>query len=1125
MPVVSAGFGPTVAADESTASAEAVQPDLTTETNELVDPATAFATILMPNFGTTVNVNAQYGATPMTASADLVDPQFNIGDSHSASPFEASAILPDPLIIAGGVVVVNPLIALDATLVMPGIAKTLGALVKAQPLYARAEFTIPPAYFLLTDDLWYSRLYNQHAVPYNERSSTGASTALAFLKFFDDVTTSLGGATNNTNRLTNDIPFSFVINSPGTADTPTYANSKNIFLNISPEPALNIGTFDEYARKSATFKNVEFEWEGQTVIPRGKPHHIEFSIKTTKSNQVLMRGEGRTTSTPTGFQLSSIGLIDGKLYSMNHIIPGTQADKGWPGLSHPDFFPFLNAPTQLANGSNVSLLTGRKNIADGQWHHVVIQSGFTDNRTQIWIDGQLDIQSFSHLAQRTTIFGYNSDNARYQSDFETSGLSYDPGTFLSERDVQLNYYSYIKYEPIKPDVFLAGPATMGQNVKARGNRGRLLYLYFEPQNIFDVNRNSDLLDRPRGILSLSTDDYIDQPPQVWFDYDVFPVDITGRYLSEMLKESSYGGLENRLRGLSAADAKTISQGATLTAGGRRVWVNARGSFKDPITDAPRYIDLVNDLNLDDFDVIAFANYPDQSGELDKVARDEFVDSYFNVREKVIYENFVKSVREAVDTGISLLVTNPQLAVDLGIIDRYEPVPTLDDLVLGISPIPTGDTYTPTRIEGGDNDARFNVGGQSFWHDTWKNNKHRVLNTIPGLTSDPSAIIVQNGLYNPDGTLDFQAVNRYFERIEWRENGLAVGDEFLINGELNPGDSVGLYYGIPAANVKAGTIVTTYASQFRRGDVLVANPFANYATSIALRPGDILNGKSVRGKIFVSLVDVSAFGQEEYAYAELLTDFWIDFALAGGRITESQANELKASTENYDRRLENNDITQEEYDNIVAYWTLNGKNLLISATKGVGGELDQSVDFLSADDLQKSPRGKSRKTVVSTANRRSVSFGVGAPWSSVRVAAQYPIVGVWAPNLNTRGLLWLSERREVSGIEIGQPAALASAQMVMPTVVADKNTVYTAQAMLANAKITESGAKDEVRFAPLPMEALATINPYVIRYVASPMIANAQLRDNARITTAALDDVILYIDHVDPILYVREDIVR
>jgi hypothetical protein len=58
-----------------------------------------------------------------------------------------------------------------------------------------------------------------------------------------------------------------------------------------------------------------------------------------------------------------------------------------------------------------------------------------------------------------------------------------------------------------------------------------------------------------------------------------------------------------------------------------------------------------------------------------------------------------------------------------------------------------------------------------------------------------------------------------------------------------------------------------------------------------------------------------------------------------------------------------------------------------------------------------------------------------------------------------------------------------------------------------------------------MTASALINPKLTLILAEAMTASAQFKENIGAIVTQVDEVILYINHVDPILYLREDVVK
>ena len=1103
MPTFEVGTGPTILADPMTASAEQLDPSISAAFLE------AFAEFLMPNFGATVVIDVNYGHTAATADALFHDPQFNIGDEHSADHMNASAEMLDPVIITPGNFRAPVLIAQDATLVDPGIVTIQGAQVFAEPAIANSFFPLPPAYLQLTDDQWYVRLFAQHAeqniepafVTGSLPNTSTTQVAKTVLKFFDDVTSSI---TVGNGYLENDLEEK-IFKDPGSTDTSKTKIYPTIAANLTPTPALYEGYFDDFGRKAVRVENIEFAMP-ENIYKSKLPFSLEFSIKTTKANQIIAQGKW-ASFTSFQKQTTGFGLYDGKLYLMN-----SSTSSGVPG----NRTPHPANPDMAGN----PFMIGRKNIADGQWHHIIVQIGYTDNRIQFWVDGQLDRQQIGGGQQfaRLYIMGSNNGITAYQSDFETSAWSYDKQAFISEQDVDLNYIGYLKYEPIKAEPMKA-TITMTANNLATGNRGRAIVFYFWPENTDGIiARNPLEITNPGGPTFdpvVSTDDYFRQPPQQWYDWDLYPVDVTGRYVSELVKPEAYG-VEN---------IKIQEPSFTILTGREdpakyAYKVNTRGYFTDPVTDARRYIDVFNDIDLSQFDAIFFKNYPEESIERDAYTREDFADEYFNLRERELFDKFIQSLRKASDSGISLFVTNHQLAVDLGIVDRVEDVTNIHE-----GDFTSTDPYVAARIAPNGGIIPRTSGDYLDLH---KNNKHKVINTLPNLTNEAGYIWKDWFYFENDDTVDFGGPNRPYTKIEYRPNGLQVGDEFIISDErLRASYSKAA----PIANVKAGKVITTFADQIYQNNTLVDNPFRNYATTIAVEPGTILNGKPTVGKIFVAFTE--GFDREdkdytrEYFGVDLIQDEFINRAYQDGEISLAKRDELLASPDNLDRRLEaaiiagNQTLINEI--NKLKYWTSNGDYILTQKTL---------LDDPTGSGVQQDGLGKGvRKGRVNRVNKKGAlstqSVSSSLQWFALTYAYQFERAQFAAASMLTRGIRWLSDKIVDDGLVNRVEAMNATiAELPMPLVVADNDMTVYAQAMLSNATIVtaEGYALQDVEVTTLPLFAEADFGAFVKNIYADVFNASSLIKD-PRISGIEEDEIVVYIIHVDPILYLREDIIK
>jgi hypothetical protein len=1117
-------------ASSLTASATQTMPDFSRTVEYPHEHAEAFG-VLTTAYPYVV-MNAIINASAMTQTATLEMPGGSFSGMTTSSHMSASATMVMPAFrLDDGFNVSGNVLTASAEIVQPSTESQLLGIVFAQPMIAkRSDIVTPPAYINLSSDKWWSRLYAQHGVRHGERWKTdnlpgeGSSSAYAFFKLFNDVSTDQVWPTNNVApKLANQAIWAMVQDYPPSASTDaynvTYATMyQPTFSKV--EPRLVTGTFDPYGRKAVKFQNVQYSVpENASVADR--PYSLEFSIKTTKSNQILATGNWYSWLY-YGSTVGSIGLKDGKLFG------GV-----WTGASTT---PFPGYSTSLRN----DILYGRKRIDDGQWHHIVIQWGF-DDRVQYWIDGQLDIQTIGGGAgpkMRPYKFGYNSDDVNLYSDFETSAWSYDAAMFVGYRDLLLNAYAYIDYDPIKPEPFYASMLATPDN-KARGNRGRALMLYWWP-TAFGTNgyagvgytgvpwqfpRGGHTYDQ--GVAGLwdydtgfqfSTWDFKQDHPQRWYDWDIFPVDISGRYVSEVVKPEAYGGEKNIKEIVyTGDDTYPLS-----TPDWRRGKENIRGTFRDPITDAPRYIDILNDIDLSQFDMIIFRNYPNQSREQDSFSKSEIYDSYFGGQERELYEKFLVSLRSAVDTGISLFINDYQLAIDFGIIDRVEPVPLLIDDI-GLASDPHAPTVVPTSAE----NLPVTPGTYFRWDDTFYNHKHRIINSFEGITDTKKiAFYAEHALHQNDGLRKFEGTDRQFDAVVHRPNGFQIGDEMLIPG-MRKSKSLGrgsLWQGVPLSAVKAGTAISTFSQNYWRGNDSVPNPYRNYATFIAVKPGDSVNGRQIGGKVIVSLVE-HPMDMDNYAAVDLNTDYWINLAYNEGLITLNQKNVLLADPRNRNR-IRELDGNQAKFERD-SYWTHDDTYIrtgyrTIRPSENVPG--DQYIGGAQKDQNAPATNAALQQLL---ATFQSIAGWSNAPWFMPTFSYDMDTITVFTPTLTHLGVTWLSDRTFVTGLKVPQEnSAKSTAELLHPTVSVQKFKVNNVQAMLANARITETGVQGPDTIVPaLPFEIYGVMTSPVTLIKADPMEVAAVLKTNISIFTTSSDEIVLYLNHVDPILYLREEIIK
>jgi hypothetical protein len=973
----------------------------------------------------------------------------------------------------------------SATMVQPTTTLQLLGAVSASPMTASTDIINPPAYVNLFADKWYDLLYTQHSRPHGVRTLNGGNGE-SILKLFADVSVNKTiGSTVNNNLTTTIVSDGVVV-----ANEQPVMSVSGEFVSSNP-PLISTGYFDNLSRKAVRFNNITIGTENSEV--NEYEFTFEMSIKTTKADQIIAFGRGGAfygNQRRAGY----LGLTDGKLFVFN-----TQTIGRAPILHY----------KELGSAQEYVPL-GNKNIADGQWHHIIVQNGFGDGRTQYWIDGELDLQTFNiSRIDAFSFLGHSTDVATYASDFFTSAWSLDSHRFISEQEVDNHYFAYTNFEPVRAQPMVAS-LTAPNGATGKGNRKRALMLYFWPTS---PGQNTNLM-TSRFVDNtfdnqLETRDFINQPPQQYYGWDVFPVDITGNFVSDLVKEEAYGGARNIvLQNDSIADTSPVFRPQPMFK------VNRKGYFRNTLTDTARYINLTEDIDLSQFDAIFFKNYPDESIELDSYARNEIVDAYFNLRETVIFGNFLKSLRAAIDTGISLMVTNPQLAIDLKIVDRVDRVPNLTDTGFYYS-----DPYTPTIVP-----ASYEVGTATLtanlWNDTFKNNRIRLINTYPGITDQKCINYVRGAKWNNDDSITYGNPDRVFHGYEIKSNGLSVGDEWYIDtytaNEGYPDVILSEYLATPIANVKAGTPITAFANQYRQGLNLVDNPYKNYVTSIAIKPGDVLDGKQVAGKIWVNFTDLINL-EKEYIGIDAIHPDFINLAYTEGTITLAQRNAFLA-----DPDIQTSPVGELTANtaNKGAFWQSNGEFLL---TQGNILENRDGVSDFSGESLRKGTTRKTNRAGLTSAS--SSSFG--GQFFTFTYAREYAQLVFERLSMNTRGFRWISDRTDSVQQTQAHTATIANATMVQPVVIPGKQVTVVAQAMLSNAeKVSAVGFAGANRIViTLPLEASARITEPSKVVIAAPMTSSVLFSPNYAINTTATDQVVLYVLHEDPILYLREDIIK
>ena len=1095
---VATGTGAIVNSEALTASAESpffIAPS--------IYAATANTLFQQPNFEAIKNTDNL--ADPMTAEAQGENPGWDIGENNQVLHMDASAEMGDARALIPGFWNASPTIA-NASMVEPALSTTLGALVKPQSLNAKAAFILPPAYYLISDDAWYQRLLD---VDYQSAAFGGKIT---FFNTSDNIY--LDGGYDGWEAEANRNPL-----------------QSNYGYNLydSPLPVASAGYFDPTNRKALNLRNIALIYTGRETYSQGWT--MEAMIQTTKKNQFITAGYylGDTSSSVSRSKRTAFRLNNGKI-ALTNVKDSTLG--------------------QYTSADSIAW-TGFKDIADGNWHHVILQYRDDDNRVQVWIDGELDIQRYGSIAYIPNQIGFNSNDANAYSDFNISGVAINKESFVLERETYVNYLAAFGITPIEATPAQASMA-FGTETRGKGNRARALMLYFWPtfnaQRGYYVGQYNDPF-APVGINTSKGHDvgaepfdydtfyglttYLTNKTQTFFDWDVFPLPVKQFYSGD-----TYRGDKNPLLN----DSVLIGSGPNGT------------TYIDPVTDNYRYVNLMEDVyELDQYDAIFFRNYPDQSKEQDEMGLNSKteVDQYFNIQEKTLFAEFLDNLREAIDTyGISLFVTNPQLAKDLGIIANATEVPLLRDqgnFYAGEysdnrAPVVTG----RAAVDGTPTDPVNEQG--AMWYDTWFNDRHRVINQLEYLTDDNAFIWTDYAFYQNSDVFEYGGPDRLYKRYENRPNGLQIDDEFVFADSGNPRFRLS-YQAVKPEDILAGIPITALSKKIWNQNfdsyVQVDNPYKDYVTTIALPVGTNLKGKLTSGKIFVSFSEnvansfTSANPQFDTSFVEyheydMASKYWVDIAYNAKIITDAQKAQYLAGTAQqpplYD---DNNPIKQ--------YWSLSGDNI-ISRVEPVTQNLKGFVGGDISDLLQNPLKVRTRSGLQSiNAGERLRDalgrFASGGGSSSVTggnlqtfkiiTGRTYDTGTVFIPSINTRALWWLSDKVRLTGKVVGAPAMKATASMPDPLVEADHPNTFIAGAMIATATIAETSVKGpDINVLALPMYTSATITGVGGKNILAGTGASATAGIvSAFAITQGPEQVIVYLHHVDPILYLRKEIIR
>ena len=806
--------------------------------------------------------------------------------------------------------------------------------------------------------------------------------------------------------------------------------------------AINRLGVDGIFRGSPTFGN--FGPEGRRVVTFdgvddyiGMPDsdfytnriRFEFVFRTDKATQIIARGNdykfGMFGGTTTPTNQTGLEMIDGKL----RIIPTTG----------PAF-------------------TGRTRLDDNVYHHVSVT--VNQSITSVYIDGVLEFRRFNSFSLFTVpdsigggpsfvdgaFIGTDDPSLYFRGDIMEFVV--DLGNPISERELVHNYYAVFGIVPIAVPAATA-TATM-PDAKGKGNQPRALALF----------------------SSTSTDTDLSLP------------NYTDRY--------NWAGLRTRgvvSGGGGMINLNDINPSGTFDMAGYKVFPKSiiadefnvgdyTYDYYDQVTGEQEFINLVEDIDLSDYDLVFFINLPASEARVN--ANDFELVPAFDGRFQGMFDRMMDSLADAQRLyGFSIWAPQPEVALGLGIISDF-------------------DAHSMLRGEPGGPVTPFGKPGTGDF-DTRALNKQRLVSTVDGLT-DFGGWILEDYIFGfgPTNGANYQPPNEAWNYVE-RPNGLLIGDSIFYPQDFYDASGSASWFSghnqrrtvisVPQNSVLAGTVVTREVATYYDFNTLTDNPWMNNAVSIIVKPGDNMKGKPVGGKIYVNFMD-SIDGQTPLFKQQLVPP--------NGQIPLQSQWETPEM-----REWEYSSSRVQRVGQSVSGATVNVGTPDLPAAGDAAAWATYQYQ-LTLSNMQKSG------TIIVVNENESYP---------VTYLPHYPMI--------SRAFNWLHDREvlEPGDQVVRTTPATATAEMESVSVIAQADTVIAVAVAVANATIVNPDEVDEpdVSVLVLPMSASAEMTGYGKNIGVEPMTATAEMVENFDLVHAGGEQVVLYLNYTDAIVYLKEDI--
>lgn len=713
----------------------------------------------------------------------------------------------------------------------------------------------------------------------------------------------------------------------------------------------------------------------------------------------------------------------------------------------------------VVGGTDSFELTGVTDVADGKWHHIVVAFNYGDSNSlnsgmRIYIDGKLDIRRRREIvpglwASPDSYFGmpeaWRNVTPLYPWQQNLTGdvmeVVFRYRDELTQDQVIELYYAAFGIVPVRVQ-----PATaVGQmpQPKVKGNQKRALVLYTKWYGSGNTGPLAgDERNAPSGYSTTIPDE---------FDHDI----AIGRIYEP--GESPW----TDLAGFRVVPVSIMREDVAANA----------GPYRDPITDLPRLLNLQEDLNLDDYDLIVFRNWPDEGADEEVFRSRGYSNQAIN--------DFLASVKKAVVDGKGLEVTNVNLASRLGLISGAQPIPMLVDKA--------GTDETDLRasmINPWDNDK---LGGGYL--DLHANNWHRVVAAISNLTDIADAEYISEAYltFNPGTNGDVN--NKWGYKLT--DEPLQIGDELIDPAQfvnriktytqegpvtLRPWDKY--VWAITPEGLSAGTAVYRFGSKMYVGNTAVDNPYRDFIGGAVVQPGDTWGGVRIAGKVFINL------GEVPYEAARL------------GAMTR----QLVPDNSQIQNPLDREDAAKRE-------WDYSFSRVAFSATGGGAAATDQVV-------LVEQPDGSYKFAPKS-----------GAP-VGINIVEKFPTETVVVPTWAMRGLAWLAVTESIptGSVVIRPTPASATGVLASPVTVAERSVQVNAQVALGQGVLRApvEAHEPDVTVYPFPAEGSGAMTGYGKTITVEPFVGSGELVDNFELISARGEQVVVYLHRLSEVELFMED---